>query len=446
VRASAYLLVLACAAPAFAQEASEPLPPGHPPIEAAPEPLPSGHPPVDAGAGNRGQRSMADVLRPPEPARAVPTPLVPAGTIRVLVVDENDRPVPSAPVDVGVMASGQRSRHNGRTNAQGVATFADLPTGTSQAYRVNVPYQGATYSSAPFQLESDRGHDVRVVRLPVTRDDRYVFLNLYRVIVEIVEERFKVVHHAQITNAGSETYVFPQRGLRVPLPEGALAFQTEAVMTDQRVEELRGRHMVALRGSLPPGTVQLGWAYDIPIEGDTQQIDVPIPMRFFGLELFAQEAERMRFSVDGMPEVRRVETGGMAFWGTGLQRSPNDPEMRSVTMELEDIPGPGPLRWLAVLACIGILGLGTVLLLLRGDDRAATARAMRARRDALLAEASELEVQHASGEIGPEFRQKRRAAIVRELAALLREEDAAKRPSAAPSAPSRVVDPKRGAA
>src|SRR5690606_34214889 len=109
-----------------------------------------------------------------------------------------------------------------------------------------------------------------------------------------------VIHQAELTNAGRETFVFPAQGVRASLPEGALAFQAQRVMTDQRIEEADGGYV--MRGSLPPGTVQLAWAYDLPIDGETVAIPVDIPLRFFGLQVFSEAPEGLVMDVRGMPD------------------------------------------------------------------------------------------------------------------------------------------------
>lgn len=445
-------VLLACmlAAPAAAQDGGRsapdggippasaiegrPLPEGHPPVEAAEGQggeLPQGHPPVQggsqAGSAPHGAASVANILAPPELGQAEENPELPAGTIRVTVVDVNGRPIADSPVDVGIRTQADdRARHNARTDADGRAVFEGLATGTSQAYRVNVPYLGATYSSAPFQLPTDRGYDVRITRLPVTRDDRFVFFNLFRVIVELREERLHIIHQAEITNAGHETYVFPVDGLRADLPHEALAFQAQRAMTDQRVEQIAGGGGYVLRGSLPPGTTRLAWAYDVPVDGSTMRIPVDVPLRFFTLQVFSEAPEGLVLDVAGMPPPQRVSNQGQAIWLTQVRRGPTDEPLERLTVTISGIPGPGPLRWIAVAVALLFVAGGIVLRLNRADDRAAARQALARRRAELLAEARALDAELEAGEVGPTFRQTRRAEIVRELASLLHEEEAAR--------------------
>jgi hypothetical protein len=360
---------------------------------------------------------------PLEIAVAEPSAEVPRGSIRVTVVSPTGRPVQNAAVDVGVMQqSGDRTRHNARTNARGIATFRDLPYGSSQAYRINVPYRGATYSSTPFQLPDDSGYDVRITRIPVTRSPEFVYFHIFRVVVELRDDRLHVIHQAEIRNTGRETYVFPSRGMRAALPPDATAFQAQQVMSDQRITEVNGGY--AIRGSVPPGGTQLAWAYDVRIDDEDERFAVPIPMRFFLLQVFAQAVPGLGMSVTNMPRVQEVEADdGQPVLITQLRQSPEDRPLSRVTIAMRGIPGPGPQRWIAVIvAVLFVAGGATAGFFVRASasDRK---RSQLERREALMREARELEREFARGDVGPEFRQKRRDAIVRELAVLLHEEE-----------------------
>jgi hypothetical protein len=446
------LLVLVLALPGSAV-AQDTLPPDHPPVDdpsppvAAPplaegqDELPPGHPAVPpgqdmSGMGDPGQRNLPPVLQPPVQPRTIPTSDVPVGSVRVTVVDERDRPVADAAVDIGGLAAGERTRQNARTGSDGTHTFSGLATGSGQAYRVNVPFGGATYSTMPFNLPTDQGIEVRITRLPVTHDDRYVFFHVFRVVVEQRGERMHVIHQTELTNAGSETYAFPAAGLRVALPEGATAFQFQRVVTDQRIEEEEDEHRYVMRGSVPPGTVRLAFAYDIPMAGGDMRIPVEIPLRFFGLQVIAEALPELGMDVRGMPRADRLDTQGQpcqdslqspgCAWVTHVQRGPEDERISNISVRLTGIPGPSPIRWFAVIfASLFVLG-GAAFGLSRPSTAPTDRKARRRRRAQLLDEARGLEEERAEGDIGPEYHRKRREGIERELAALLYAEELAK--------------------
>lgn len=372
-------------------------------------------------------RDISRAMAPPNVASGSESDAVPAGSIRVTVVDEHDTPVPDASVALGIMRQGgDRERTPSTTGADGVSTYSSLPTGTGQAYRVNVMFEGATYSSTPFQLPPTRGYDVLVHRLPTTHDERVLLLVIGQTFVEIHEERLHIIEEMQLSNLGESTYVFPSEGIVIDLPEGFVAFQTQPVMTDQRIEEVSGEG-VALHGSLPPGRVTLAFAFDLPIRGRDMAFEVALPIRPYIYRVIVDAPQGLRLDVDGMPHAIRFEDQGRSLLGTEIQREPSDARITHLVVSLHGVPGPGPLRWIALGIAL-VLVLGGVFTASRTADtrKLEPAAVFTARRRALLEDLRLLEAEHEAGEIGPSYRQSQRSAIVRSLAALLHEEDRAK--------------------
>lgn len=361
---------------------------------------------------------------PLELASASATLSVPTGTIRVEVVDENTNPIPNAPIRIGVMkADGGRDNLEGRTDAGGVLVLSDLATGSGQSYRVNVPYQGATYSSTPFRLEPDRGHLVRVAALSTTRDTRALLQTLGQTHLEYRDERVHVTMQAQLTNLGSETVVFSEEGLRVRLPHGFTAFQSPQQMTDQRL--VPDDDGFRLKGSIPPGRTTLAWAFDVPLKSRDIVIAMPMPFRTYRYRVLSDASPGMTLEVDGFDESFEHEASGRRFLVAQTERRPEDPQLDTIAIHIRGIPGPGPLRFVAVGAAL-ILALFGFLLVTRGGDREGTlAKARAARKTELLDEAAELERLYAASEVGPNFHARRMQELIRELAALLRAEGAA---------------------
>lgn len=397
------------------------------PGQTAPQPpvgqpgTPPGHPLIGSSGHGSRQRDPFDA---PPVATAEPSRDVPVGAVRVLVVDVDGRPIEGAAVVLGTMQQGgDRDRISALTDATGRHTWSDLPTGTAQAYRVTVPHEGATYGATPFQLPTDRGYLVRVVRLPITHDDRTVLQVIGQTFVEIREERLHIIQQTQLANMSQtpQTYVFPENGLRVELPEGYLAFQTQPVMTDQRVEELAGIGY-RLRGSLPPGRTTLTWAYDLPITGAEMDVTVNVPFRTYIYRVITDAPPGLELDVEGLPDPQEFEDEGRRLFGTEVQRRPGDPPFEAVTLRFRGIPGPGPMRWIALGISLVMVAFGLFFVVRSGSTEEVARRSREARKKELLAEAVRLDEQHARGEIGPQFRQTRHDEIVRELAVLLHQE------------------------
>ncbi len=362
--------------------------------------------------------------RTPPLAQASADRSIDAGAIRVRVVDADDQPVAGASVRVGVMkADGSRESIVRQTDEGGLLELRDLPTGSSQAYRVNVVHDGATYSSTPFRLEPDRGHRVQIRMLPTTRSRRSLLQTLGQTMLEYRNERVHITEQAQLVNLGEETIVFDDDELRIDLPEGFTAFQSQPGMSDQRlVPDERG---FVIRGSLPPGRATLVWAYDIPLRGEELHFSHPIPFRTYAYRVMSDAMEGMELDVDGFPAAQPHEGHqGHPLLITQVERSPEDPPLDRLRVTVRGIPGPGPMRWLALGAALVLLAFG-LLMATRGGDRAgALARAREARKAELIDEAVELEELFAAREIGPQYRERRMREVVDELASLLRLDEA----------------------
>lgn len=409
--------IVAIGGAAHAQPGQQ-LPPDHPPIDdphGQADPHGQGDPQGDDPAMDQLRRRMRRQLSTAEPSGEVPH-----GAVRVRVVDENDRPVAGQVVQLGIMRQDEgRDRSERRTGADGRVLFDRLPRGTSQAYRINVPYQGAVYSCTPFQLPMDQGYDVKIVRLPTTRDDRAVLQYVAETLIELRDDRAHVVYRTQLVNLGEETYVFPEEGKTIRLPEGFMAFQSERMMTDQRLDQVEDVGL-KIRGSLPPGRVDLVWAYDLRISGSRLEFPVVVPWRTFIFVVASQAPRGLTLEARGMPPAEVNQETGDRLLVTQIRLSPDDPPLGRVDVVLGGIPGPGPWRWMAVGLALLIVIAGATSALVFVPARPNPTAALAKRKRELLDEVRTIEQLHASGEIGPTYRERRIEKVVVELAAVLR--------------------------
>ncbi|MFT3926287.1 MAG: carboxypeptidase-like regulatory domain-containing protein [Myxococcales bacterium] len=405
-------------APAGPIPSAAPAPPAAPaPDGAAPtEPAPPG--------GDPHTHDPHAALAPPTLPTAEPAPELAAGSIVIDVTDPRGLPYPSAEIVLGVMGNlGNRTEQRAKTGAGGRYTFEKLAVGTQQAYRVNVVYGGAKFSSTPFQLPEAGGYHVQVPLRATTHDDRMVFQVIGQTVVELRDDRLHITQQARLANAGENVFVLPQDGVLVPLPDKFTAFQWQDQMTDQRGEEKAGEGF-RLRGSLPPGSVTLGWSFDLPREGTTAKIAIALPFRTFTYRVISEASDEMKLRVSEFPEAERVKDEGRDLLFTQIQRSPQEARLESFTIKLDGIPGPGPGRWIATaLALIAALwGLSKGF---RGSSDNTERKALiAARKTDLLAQAKLTEQELAKGEIGPEFKARRMDEIATELALVLRDEEA----------------------
>jgi len=344
---------------------------------------------------------------------------LPAGTITVVVVDAANAPVAKQPVRLGIMEqSGSRESEMGMTDERGSCSFTGLATDARHSYRVNVPYAGARYSSTPFRLDLEKGQRVRVVRLDTTTDDRRVFQVLGRTMIEFREDRMHITQDARLTNLGDETYVFPEGGMAIRLPDGFKAFETSAMMTDQQLTATDDG--LSITGSIPPGRVNLMWAYDVPVSGSSVSVEQRVPFPTMEYQVVSDYVDGMSLEVEGFQVARVHEGGDRRFLVAGLMRRPGDPPIDPLRIHIRGIPGGGPLPYLASAVAL-VLGIWGFLFLVRpADQTVALAEVREARRNKLLDEIVHLEGQRAAEVIGPKFYEHRRRELTDELAIVLR--------------------------
>jgi hypothetical protein len=356
-------------------------------------------------------------------ATAEPSATYPAGTVHVRVVDGHDRPVPAADVQLGTMSQeAGRTALSAQTSATGTHDYEKLATGDKQAYRVNVLYHGAKYSSTPFRLPTDRGYDVLIRRLETTSDAKEVVLYIGATSLELKDERIKVVHQVRLINIGEKTYVFPADGLKLPMPKDAVAFQTQEIMTDQHLRGEAGKDAV-LTGSIPPGEATLTWGFDVPNSATSFELNFDLPWVTFAYRALADAPPGTRLEVDGLPPAELHDESGRRFWATEIVKRVGDAPLRHLHMRLTGIPGPGPSRYIAVVLALILLG-GGVALARKPTIRIgpSPAESLAAQQQQLLTRARALEAERARGEIGPEFHAESRRELEEELAAVLYEQ------------------------
>lgn len=344
---------------------------------------------------------------------------LPAGTIEVQVVDPEGAAVPKQVVRLGLMEqSGSRESKACVTADSGKCAFDALATDAAHSYRVNVPYQGARYSSMPFRLDAEKGQRVRVVRLATTTDDARVFQLLGRTIVEFKDGRAHIIQEARLTNLGEDAYVLPEAGLQIRLPDGFKAFDALTVMTDQRIAATDDG--LEISGSIAPGRIELRWAYDVPLAGTSLSIEQAVPFATMEYQVVSDYVDGMSLLVEGFQVARVHEGGDRRFLVAGLMRRPGDPPVDPLRIHIAGIPGSGTLPYVAAAIAAIFAFLGLWLLLRPFDQSAAIAKVRKERRTELLDEIAALESQHEAEAIGPSYYEHRRRELTDELAIVLR--------------------------
>jgi hypothetical protein len=342
-----------------------------------------------------------------------------AGTITVEVVDRAGAAVPKQAVRLGLMEqSGGRESKACVTDDEGRCSFDTLLTDSKHSYRVNVPYDGARYSSMPFRLDPARGQRVRVVRLPTMTDDRRVLQVLGRTMIEFRDGRAHIRQDVRLTNLTEATYVFPDGGLSIPLPDGFKAFDSMEVMTDQRLAATD--EGLEISGSILPGRVDLVWTYDIPVSGTSMSVQLAVPFATMEYQVVSDYVDGMTLEVEGFQVARVHEGGDRRFLVAGLMRRPGDPPVDPLRIHIRGIPGGGPLPYLASAIAAIFVFFGIGFLFRPSDQTANLVKVREGRRAELLDEIAALESQRKAEAIGPSYYKQQRRVLTDELAIVLR--------------------------
>ena len=161
------------------------------------------------------------------------------------------------------------------TDAHGAVVFSGLETASNIAYRVSSGYQGGSFAASPFQLGQVKAMRVVLHVYPVTRDLGTALIVCEAVVAaELRDDRIQVEQALTVYNLGRTAW--QPDDVRMALPEGFTAFNAQATMSDQGVDESGGA--AKLRGTFPPGRHAIEFRWQLPWSGEKDvDFDVGLP-------------------------------------------------------------------------------------------------------------------------------------------------------------------------
>jgi hypothetical protein len=399
-----------------------------PPISEDETTLPEGHPVVDdsgngeanphahAGKGN----AMPGVFEPPPDVEQEDPKLAP-GTIAVDLRDPDDHPVADEVVTLGELinsiAKGDSRKHlQATTDAHGSVVFSGLDTASNIAYRVSSGYRGGSFAASPFQLGQVKAMHVVLHVYPVTRDLGTALIVCEAVVAaELRDDRIQIEEALTVYNLGRTAW--QPDDVRMALPEGFTAFNAQATMSDQGVDETGGT--AKLRGTFPPGRHPIEFRWQLPWSGEKDvdfAVGLPPHVAIARVMMPANANIKLRATDFPEPELRHDEQG-QSFLVTERRLRPDDAKLTSLSIGIHDLPTPGPGRFVATALASCAVGFG---LLIAGSGRKQRGRARlrddKLTREALLEELADLERAHTSGQVGPRTYERARRELLEALA------------------------------
>jgi hypothetical protein len=376
---------------------------------------------ADPHASARAGAAPPGVFEPPEDTEQA-DPALPAGTIAVDLHDADDKPIAHQTVTLGILinsiAKGDSRKHlQAQTDDQGRAVFQGLEVASNIAYRVGSPFQGGAFAASPFQLEQAKAMHVVLHVYPVAHDfTGALVVAEATVAAEIRDDRLQLEEVLTFYNLGRTAW--QPENIALLLPDGYTAFNTQASMTDQGVDEVAGS--ARLRGTFPPGRHTVEFRWQLPMSGARDMAFVAgLPPHVAAARVVMPASADITLTATGFPagDIRR-DAQGQRFMVLERRVRPDEPKLTALDIAIHGLPTPGPGRLVATaLAACGVAaGLAFAFsrrLQGRLDAPYATAGS------ALLRELGELEQARIEGEVGPKTYERMRREIVDMLARTL---------------------------
>lgn len=218
-----------------------------------------------------GEASEAPVAgpaprRPVMPPRMMPT--IPAGTVRLAVIDGRDRPVAGQAVTVLLRdVTGGQQEFAGTTGPDGVALVeVEVADG---GYEVRLVHQGAPFRSRMFQMGDAMGVGLEMRVFSTTSDLSRVRTATQFEVIGRENDMVQVGQLYQVFVAGEEAF-WPGKALQIPGAEGATGF----VVMDRAADVLDHPDkapFAMLVEPIPPGeVVDLSVAYLLEHDGSAE--------------------------------------------------------------------------------------------------------------------------------------------------------------------------------
>lgn len=408
------------------------LPAGHPPVD---ESLPAGHPSINGGEPADGDADEAPMPKgahgaaaadprfftPPEDT-ALDDPSIPPGVIVVTIEDAQNKPLPRAPITLGVLhstvAKGEsRQRFAKDGDESGSARFEGLAVGTGNSYRVSTTRGSASYAHPPVGLGDRAGKRIIVHAYEASANVEDLAIAMQGIVyVSLREDSIQIEQLLSVYNLGPVAWT---PDLTFKLPKGWKAFNKQESMDDGHVEEVSGTG-AAIRGTFPPGRHDLDFRYQVPLSDEARQtLKIELPPRVAQSRVMAEASRSMSLEVMGFPSAQRSEgRDGKHLLITEKQAARAEGGLPSLEITLNGLPTPGPGRWIAVLLAMLTLGAGVAYLIGAGGtsyDDDARGDLLEAR-EALLGEIVSLERALKSGEVGPKAYARIRISLLDALA------------------------------
>jgi hypothetical protein len=255
---------------------------------------------------------------------AVNDPQLPAGRLEVSLFDESGAPIPNQPVLLGMVDKTNKIdvRH-GKSDAAGVAHFADLPRGDGTGYAAVLEWHGMRLGTAPFPMPESGGARAEIRALGRTADPSVMTIGSGgRVIVQMHEDNLQFLEMFPLENRSDKMFDPGPGAIEIPLPKGFVS--AEAQEGDRKID-VRQNHGMAVHGAFTPQRAIVGttaknagqevvFGFVLPYHGDTRAFSQPMPNGIGTFTLITEQIPGLTITGPGIGEREERELGGRKYW------------------------------------------------------------------------------------------------------------------------------------
>jgi hypothetical protein len=255
---------------------------------------------------------------------AVTDPTLPAGRLEVSLFDESGAPIPNQPVLLGMVDKTNKIdvRH-GKSDASGVAHFADLPRGDGTGYAAVLEWHGMRLGTAPFPMPEGSGARAEIRALGHTSDPSVMTIGSGgRVIVQMHEDNLQFLEMFPLENRSDKMFDPSPGAIEIPLPQGFVS--AEAQEGDRKID-VRQNHGMAVHGAFSPERAIVGttaknagqevvFGFVLPYHGETRAFSQPMPNGIGTFTLITEQIPGLTVSGPGIGERQERELGGRKYW------------------------------------------------------------------------------------------------------------------------------------
>jgi hypothetical protein len=284
------------------------------------EAAPAGDAAASAGAGGPGAQFTLGATA----GVATTDPSLPPGRLEVSLFDESGAPIPNQPVLLGMVDKTNKIEvRHGKSDATGVAHFADLPRGEGTGFAAVLEWHGMRLGTAPFPMPESGGARAEIRALGHTSDPSVMTIGSGgRVIVQMHEDNLQFLEMFPLENRSDKMFDPSPGAIEIPLPQGFVS--AEAQESDRKID-VRQNHGMAVHGAFSPQRAILNttaknagqevvFGFVLPYHGETRAFSQPMPNGIGTFTLITEQIPGLSVTGPGIGERQDRELGGRKYW------------------------------------------------------------------------------------------------------------------------------------